>query len=504
MGVAGGFPQRQPSDAVGEDHQPGPEDGPRLADVAPLAPAHEHPSQRCLAGARKRGGPFALGHLAERLPAKGRRVLRFEDESELPRPATIPGQRHDEFGIAARLRLHDQSALFAEHRHVLDRRLGTDGDPGHGPSLERLWRGGFRQRGGADESGEDRPLLSIDLIPIGIGRRPGADDHRSRAARRMPGNVELHPAGDDHRGRGIGGCGKIEKKDKRSGDPPSVGNRDGAGPHGRLDEAPSILEIGRPRRHPHRGLPGYHHRFDLVLCAVGRFLVVRSGRGVALIGNLLALVFGLHVIGGDDLERDRRVVMDPSEETTTIDFEEDGGEYRAGMAGPPAGGTHPGFERHSAASAGRQFERHRVGAGTESLPLEPIDRPADLPDARAGHFHGNRRPGHLDVGAFEQVEQSLFERRHAARVHRCESGCCAKRRPEDGGAQHAFVPCGGGPWGGGDSSARFRLPAGPPDHSLPGGQRRDSLKPASQIPSPRRSVRGRSRPASADGRHGRG
>jgi glutathione S-transferase len=71
-------------------------------------------------------------------------------------------------------------------------------------------------------------------------------------------------------------------------------------------------------------------------------------------------------------------------------------------------------------------------------------------------------------------------------------------------AEHAFVPCGGGPWGGGDSSARFRLPAEPPDDSLPGGQRRDSLRPASPIPSPRRSVRGRSRPASADGRHGRG
>ena len=357
LGVAGGFAQRESANPVSEDHQPSPEDGPRLADVAPFAPAHEHAPKRRLARARKWGGTVALGHLPECLPPQDRRVLRFENEGELPRPATVPRQRHDEIRIAARLWLDDEPAMLAEHRHMLDRRLGADGDPRHRPPFERFWSGGVGQQDGPHKTGEDGPLLGVDLIPVGIRRRPGADDHRTRAPGRMPGDVELHPAGDDHRRHRIRGGSEVEKKDERPGRPPRVSHRNGAGPHGGFDEPPAVLKIGRPSRQPHGGLPS---RDDRIVVTFPRGVGGRvDGVGIGPIrlddrGEIL--VVPLDVIGGDDEEGNRCVVVDAGEETATIDFKEDRGEHRTGKASPPAGGTDPGFERHSAAPARRELE----------------------------------------------------------------------------------------------------------------------------------------------------
>ena len=187
------------------------------------------------------------------------------------------------------------------------RRPRADDDPRDRAPLHR-----FRQTDGAGGSSahelfDQRTLLGIELLQLHL---VWSDHHGLRPAGGVAGNVELHPRRHDDCGPRVGGCGEVEHEGQGAAGPALVGNHQGVRPHGRLDEPPPLLEFGRPAG---EALGGPPHRW-------GR----RPGRGdrrgrvvttcfVRLVGGGRIVRPGLWNVFGDDVERDRRLIVDAGE-----------------------------------------------------------------------------------------------------------------------------------------------------------------------------------------------
>jgi hypothetical protein len=98
------------------------------------------------------------------------------------------------------------------------------------------------------------------------------------------------------------------------------------------------------------------------------------------------------------------MVLDRGEEGATINLHERGGEERAGAAGSAGLRGRAAFERHAAAAAGGEFEKHFLRLARRLLE----DRP-HLPHPRAGEAGGGDLTGGFDVGRGEMLGETLLE-----------------------------------------------------------------------------------------------
>ncbi len=460
----------EPRDAIGKDHEPGPEDRLRLAEVLALASPHEHAAEGGLRRPRQ-------GVVIAVVPALHRPeiiVIGLEHEGELPGLAAVPRHRHDPLGVAAGFRLHHEPPGFAEHREMGGRRPRADHDPNDRPPLDRIRQPVAACNRRPDELLDDQPFLGVELIELDLF---GAEDDRPWSAGGVAGDVELHAGRHQDRGSRLRRCPEVEKEHQRPTGPALVGDREAMGADGGFHEPPPLLEFRRPGREPlataadrRRGRPGRHGRGGSI---TGLIAVVR------LVGHVVIGRSDFRDIVGHDVERDRRLVVDAREEAAAIDLEQHGGEHGAGKAGTAGGRGAAGLEGHAAAAMGRQLQLHFV-----FVAVVPEDGGPHLADSRAGDGGGGDRAGLGDVGRGKEMKEALLEGLHAAGSEGRKTRC---GEPDPRGApraQHVVVPRRSRVWRGRASWAPRTAAISPPS------------------PSPR--VPARSRPACAAGCRGRG